>query len=157
MCIESFVQGRCIIIIMIIIILALIVCSCLQVDVDAASQSWAARGAVLRLMAATLEQSPAAARAALRHEAVLLVLFGFLRRRLPRRLALHMVRQWQRRCIGNHSSRMMSIVASAGWFAAATPAPAAGTAAGGGRCSVKSTASRLCTVRKQLPLRPCSW
>jgi hypothetical protein len=67
--------------------------SCLQAEEDPASQSWQARAAVLHLMAATLEQSPATARSALRHEAVLAVLFGFLRRPLPRRLALHMVRR----------------------------------------------------------------
>jgi hypothetical protein len=64
----------------------------LQADEDQSSQSWKARAAVLHLMAATLVQSPAAARAALRHEAVLLVLFGFLRQPLPRQMSLHMVK-----------------------------------------------------------------
>ena len=75
--------------------------SCLQVDDDLASQSWAARAAVLRLMAATLEQSPAAARAALRHERVLATLFGFLRRPLPRQLALRMVRRGKPQCVAS--------------------------------------------------------
>lgn len=67
----------------------------LQGDGDSDSPTWKARAAVLHLMAATLQQSPSAARSARQHEAVLLVLFGLLEQPLPRKLALHMVTMLQ--------------------------------------------------------------